>query len=113
MPDPGFARALVDDLTARLRPLEIELAEAWWESNTRSSPAAEQRRIAAELARQALLADTDLFAQIRAARAAADDSGDDDDTLLRRRLDVLHDAFVPHQVSEELRREIVELEASR
>ncbi len=111
MTDPGSARALVDDLTARLRPLEIELAEAWWESNTRSSPAAEQRRIAAELARQALLADADLFAEICAARAAVD-IGDDGDALLRRRLDVLHDAFVPHQVSEELRREIVELETS-
>ena len=68
MPDPGSAGALVDDITARLRPLEIELAEAWWESNTRSSPGAEQRRIAAELARQALFADAELFARIREAR---------------------------------------------
>ena len=111
MPDPGSARALVDDLTARLRPLEIELAEAWWESNTRSSPSAEQRRITAELARQALFADADLFAEIRAARTTLLDA-EGNDPLLRRRLDVIHDAFVPHQVSEELRREIVELETS-
>jgi peptidyl-dipeptidase A len=109
MPDPGSARALVDDLTARLRPLEIELAEAWWESNTRSSAGAEQRRIAAELARQELFADAATFAEIRAARAEAHGDGD---PLLRRHLDILHDAFVPHQVSAELRREIVELEAS-
>src|SRR6187397_1702652 len=110
MPDPGSAGALVDDITAQLRPLEIELAEAWWESNTRSSPEAEQRRIAAELARQALFADSELFSRIREARAAA--TLDGDDPLLRRKLDVLHDAFVPHQVSEALRREIVELETS-
>src|SRR5262245_8941145 len=100
------ARALVDDITARIRPLEIELAESWWEANTRSSPAAEQRRIAAELGRLDLLADAELFGEIRAARAEADDG----DTLVRRQLDLLHDAFLPHQGDAGLRREIVELE---
>jgi peptidyl-dipeptidase A len=112
MPDPESAGALVDDITARLRPLEIELAEAWWESNTRSSADAEQRRIAAELARQALFADAALFARIREARAAAGELDAHDDPLLLRKLDVLHDAFVPHQVSEARRRAIVELETS-
>jgi peptidyl-dipeptidase A len=98
---------LVAELEADLRPLEVELAEAWWESNTASSPSAEERRIAAELGRRELLADPFRFAAVRAARDAVDP---DADPLLRRQLDVLHDGFVPHQVPAELRRAIVELE---
>ena len=107
------AHALVDDLTARIRPLELELADAWWESNTHATPEAEQRRIAAELARQRLFSDADTFAEIRAARAKLADAAADPtaDALVRRHLDILHDAFMPHQVPEQLRREIVELEA--
>ena len=102
---------LVARIEAELRPLEVELAEAWWESNTRSSTAADVRRTAAELARRSYLADADTFAAVRAAR---DDLAGDPaaDRLLRRQLDVLHDAFVPHQVSADLRRAIVELETT-
>jgi len=103
----GSAGDLVADLEARLRPLELELAEAWWQSNTRSSPEADARRTDAELARRELLADPDAFAEIRAVRATADGGADDD---VRRRLDLLHDAFVPNQVPAELRRATVELE---
>ncbi len=98
---------LVADLEAQLRPLELELAEAWWQSNTNSSPEADERRTAAELARREFLADPMRFAAVRAARDAV---SSDDDPLLRRQLDVLHDGFVPHQVPSDLRRAIVELE---
>ena len=102
---------LVARIEAELRPLEVELAEAWWESNTRSSTAADVRRTTAELARRSYLADADTFAAVRAAR---DDLVGDPgaDSLLRRQLDVLYDAFVPHQVSADLRRAIVELETT-
>ena len=99
--------ALVTDLEARLRPLEIELAEAWWESNTKSSPAADERRTAAELARREFLADPLRFAAVRDARDSVSSAAD---PLLRRQLDLLHDGFVPHQVPADLRRAIVELE---
>jgi peptidyl-dipeptidase A len=102
---------LVADIEARLRPLEIELAEAWWESNTKSSPAAYERRTAAELARRAFLADAETFAALRAARDEVA-SQRDAEPLLRRQLDLLHDAFVPHQIPADLRRAIVELETS-
>src|SRR5438477_10101400 len=99
MPDLGSgpAHALVEHLTARLRPLELELAEAWWESNTRSSPGADERRIAAELARREFLADAATFAAVRTARAELE-RAPEADPLLRRQLDLLYDAFVPHQV---------------
>lgn len=99
------ADELVAHLEAQLRPLEIELAEAWWESNTNSSPDAEARRTRAELARRELLADPLLFAELRSARDVAQT-----DPLLDRQLRLLHDAFVPHQVPDDLRRAVVELE---
>ena len=80
-----------------LRPLELELAEAWWESNTQSSPEAEERRIEAELARGALLADADAFAEIRARATSADEA-----TPIRcsaASSTCCYDAFVPQQVS--------------
>ncbi len=98
---------LVADLEAQLRPLELALSEAWWQSNTDSSPEADERRTAAELARREFLADPMRFAAVR---AALDAVSSDDDPLLRRQLDVLHDGFVPHQVPSDLRRAIVELE---
>ena len=61
---------LVAELEAQLRPLELELAEAWWESNTKSSPAADERRTTAELARREFLADP--TALRRGARRARD-----------------------------------------
>ncbi|MET0628283.1 MAG: M2 family metallopeptidase [Acidimicrobiia bacterium] len=99
------AEQLVADLEAELRPLEIELAESWWVSNTDASPEADARRTDAELARREYLSDPDVFAELRAARDLSPG-----DPLLARQLDLLHDAFVPHQVPVELRRAIVELE---
>jgi peptidyl-dipeptidase A len=102
----GSARELVDEIEGRLKPLDLALGEAWWESNTRASDEADQRRIDAELARSALLADPAAFAEINAARATVEA----DDAHTRRRLDILHDAFVPNQIDPDLRRAIVELE---
>jgi peptidyl-dipeptidase A len=106
MPD---ALETIAAIEARLRPLEIELSEAWWQSNTLSSPATEARRTAAELARRSLLADPDAFAAVRAAR---DEARAGTDPVVLRQLDLLHDAFAPNQVPEDLRRDIVELETS-
>jgi peptidyl-dipeptidase A len=100
---------LIAQIETALRPLDVELAEAWWESNTRSSAAADIRRTEAELARRAFLADPEAFAALRTARAGLPD---DADPYLRRQLDLLHDVFVPHQVPADLRRAIVELETT-
>jgi peptidyl-dipeptidase A len=98
---------LVEQLEARIRPLEIELAHAWWDANTEASPEAEQRRTEADLAHRAALADPETFAAIRAAREV-----DGVEPIVRRQLDLLHDAFAPHQVPEDLRRRLVELETA-
>jgi peptidyl-dipeptidase A len=104
----GSATELVAQLEARLQPLELELAQAWWESNTHSSQEADTRRTTAELARRELLADRDAFAEVTAARRM--DGADDG--FVRRRLDLLYDAFVPNQLPADLRRAIVELETN-
>ena len=91
----------VEDVEGRLQPLELELAEAWWQSNTESSQESDGRRIDAELARSVLLADADLFAADPRRGEATDPRAD---PLLRRRLDILYDAFVPQQVAADLRR---------
>jgi len=104
------ARDLVAEVEARLRPLEVALSSAWWDANTHSSPEADRTKADIDLERRALLADPDAFAAIRAARH--DVEGDGADPLLVRQLEVLDDAFTPHQVPEDLRRRLVELETS-
>jgi peptidyl-dipeptidase A len=100
------ADRLIALLEGKLRPLETALAEAWWETSTRASPEAAARRERIELERRELLGDPDAFGAIEAARRQADQF----DPLVVRQLDILHDAFVPHQIDAELRRRIVELE---
>jgi peptidyl-dipeptidase A len=100
------AADLVTELETRLRPVEVALAGAWWETSTHASPEANERRERIELERRALLADADAFAAIRAARAA----GTAADPMVARQLDVLHDAFAPHQVADDLRQRLVALE---
>jgi peptidyl-dipeptidase A len=97
---------LVTTIESRLEPLELELAEAWWTSSTQSSPEADAQRTRTELALREALADERAYAEIRSARDAL--AGTDPTT--RRRLDLLHDAFVPNQTPADLRRAIVELE---
>jgi peptidyl-dipeptidase A len=100
------ADRLVALLEAKLRPLDTALAEAWWDTNTHASPEAAERRERIELERRELLGDPDAFGAIEAARRKADRF----EPLVARQLDVLHDAFAPHQIDAELRRRIVELE---
>ena len=97
----GLARELVD----RLHPVEVELAQAWWAASTHASPDANRRKAELELTRRQLLADREAFAAVRDARARTRDEG-----AVARQLDVLHDAMLPNQVPEELRRRIVDLE---
>jgi peptidyl-dipeptidase A len=104
MSDPA---AVADEIEERLRPLSIAAARAWWDANVRADAETEQRRVEAEVARSDFLADSELFGAIQAAREDVDGEGVD-----ARRLELVHHAFLPNQVPAELRRRIVELEAS-
>src|SRR5260370_20344784 len=99
------AETLVTELTARLRPVELDLGLAWWEASTHASDDANRRKADRDVARRRILADPAAFDAVRAAREAPDADG-----VVRRQLDVLHDAMIPNQIDDEIQQRIVELE---
>jgi len=99
------AEGLARDLVGRLRPVEVELARAWWTASTHASADANRRKADLELSRRRLLADHDAFTSVQVAQTdGATGRG------VARQLDLLHDAMLPNQVPEELARQLVELE---
>jgi peptidyl-dipeptidase A len=103
MPD---ARSVVEEVEGRLAPLLKEASLAWWDSQVEATEENAERRQRADLAWSNALADREQFAAVEAARR--DGAGGD----LRRRLDLLHDETLRHQVPDTLRERIVELETS-
>jgi len=101
---PADLVASCDEL---LRPLEIATNRAWWDVNVDASDDTEKRRVETELARSDALADPDLFAAVRAASASAPS-----DPLVARSLARLEAELTPHQVEPDLRRRMVDLQAS-
>ncbi len=103
-PGVGTLEQTLEVIEARLRPLEVDLAWAWWDASTHASPEADRRRAELDLARREVLADPAAFEVVREARAR------DVDPLVQRRVELLHDAMAPQQVPSDLRRRIVDLE---
>ena len=102
-----MAASIADEVEQRLRPLATAVNVAWWDSSVEATDDNEQRRVAAQIAYSDALADTDVFAAVESARHDGVT-----DQLERRRLDVLRDLMLRHQVEGGLRARIVELEAS-
>ena len=100
------AREIVEEAEARLAPLSVDTNLAWWNSQVEATEENAARRERAEIAWSAALADRDHFAAVRAAR----ENGASGDVL--RRLDLLHDGMLRHQLPDALRERIVELETS-
>ena len=100
------AERIVEDAEARLDPLAVETSLAWWNSQVEATDENAERRARAELAWSDALADRELFSAVTTAR----ENGADGD--VRRRLDLLHDLMLRHQVPADLRERIVQLEAS-
>src|ERR1700675_4242542 len=57
------ATDLVADIEGRLRPCEVDLARAWRDASTKSSPEADRLRAEAALARRSVLADSAVFTE--------------------------------------------------
>jgi peptidyl-dipeptidase A len=100
------ARLIVEEAEARLAPLSEEANLAWWASQVEATEENAARRERAEIAWSDALADRELFAAVDQARR--DGAGGD----VRRRLDLLHDDMLRHQIPDGLRSRIVELETS-
>jgi peptidyl-dipeptidase A len=100
------AASLVETAEENLGPIAHSRNVAWWDANVDANAENERRRADAELAYSNALADREVYAAIESARTSATNG------LVRRRLDLLRDLMLPHQVSTGLRERIVELEAS-
>ena len=99
------ALAILDEAEARLAPLSVATNLAWWDSQVAATEENAERRTQAELVWSGALADRELFARVLAARSGADGEAG-------RQLDLLHDLMLTHQLPDELRARIVELESS-
>ena len=105
-PAEEFVR-LRDRYVERLRPLEIEAGQAWWEASTTGSEAAYARREQADNSMARMHADAATFARLKALRR----SGALADPILRRELEVMYRTFLPYQADPELTRRIIAREA--
>ena len=97
---------LVREVEDAIAPLSEARNLAWWDVNVEANEENERRRAETELAYSNLLADAGLFESIANAREAGANG------TVGRRLDLLHDLMLPHQVPASLRERIVELEAA-
>jgi peptidyl-dipeptidase A len=100
------ALAILAAAEARLAPLSRASNLAWWESQVSATEENAARRAAAELAVSDALSDRELFAAVDAARAAGSDGE------VGRQLVLLRNLMLTHQLPDELRARIVELESS-
>ncbi len=64
------ARAFVDSFTKRIRPLEIAAGRAWWEANMTGKKEAYKAKEEAQNQLDAVLADKQQFADVKAIKAA-------------------------------------------
>jgi peptidyl-dipeptidase A len=108
---PGTAggnghEVLVGEAEEVLAPVSVERNVAWWNVNADANEENERRCAETELSYSNALADPELYGAISSARRNGVNG------LVRRRLDLLHDLMLPHQVPASLRERIVELEAS-
>jgi peptidyl-dipeptidase A len=102
----GDAAAILAEAEQRLAPRALASNVAWWDSQVEATEENAARRTEAELALSDALADRALFEAVGSAREAGR-NGD-----VRRQLDLLHDAMLKHQLPDDLRARIVELESS-
>jgi peptidyl-dipeptidase A len=100
------ALAILDEAEARLAPLSCASNLAWWDSQVVATEENAEKRTRAELAWSDALADRELFAAVGAVR------GSGANTDVGRRLDLLHHLMLTHQLPDDLRARIVELESS-
>src|SRR5512138_3734785 len=100
------ALGIAQEAEARLAPLAAAANLGWWNSQVEATEENAERRARAELAWSDALADRALFSAVEDARR----NGASAQT--RRRLDLLHNAMLRHQVGDGLRSRIVELETS-
>jgi len=100
----GEARAILDEAEARLAPLTLASNIAWWDSQVEATEENAERRERAELELSDALSDRELFGRVQKSRDTAVD-GD-----RSREIDLLSNLMITHQIPDDIRSRIVELE---
>jgi peptidyl-dipeptidase A len=102
----GRARKFLDAHTAKLRPLEIVAAKAWWDANTTGKAEDFKKKEEAQNRIDEALADPDTFKQVKFLK---DHDKDIDDKILARCIDVLYLTYLEKQVDTKLLKEMTAL----
>ena len=95
------AAAFVAAHEKAIRPLEIAAAQAWWTANITGSDADYKAKEEAQNAIDKALSDRDVFAELKALKAAKD-KGELADKILAREIDVLYLQYLEKQVDPKL-----------
>ncbi len=98
---------LVTTLQDRLRDLEVEFHEAYWDSQVEATPERDARREELELELRRVKGDTDALDAVNAAL-----SEEIHDAVLRRQLEVLRLSFTANQMDDATREEVVALSSA-
>ena len=101
----GRARKFLDAHTAKLRPLEIAAARAWWDANISGKDEDFKKKAEAQNRVDAALADADAFKEVKNLR---DQKKDIDDKVLARAIDVLYLSYLEKQLDTDLLKKMVE-----
>src|SRR5258705_13362043 len=80
------ARDFIDAFTQKIRPLDITANRAWWDANITGKKEAFKAKEDAQNKVDALLADKEQFAQLKAIK----DQGGIDDPVTKRAIDVIY-----------------------
>ena len=96
--ETAAAKKFLDDFTGKLRPVEIEANRAWWDANITGKDEDFDRKEKAQNKLDALLADKETFAQIKAIKT----KGGIDDKIVKRAIDVVYLTVLEKQVDKAL-----------
>jgi peptidyl-dipeptidase A len=99
------ARDFLDAFTKKIRPLDVTVNRAWWEANITGKKEAFKAKEEAQNKVDALLADKEQFAQLKAIK----DEGGIDDPVTKRAIDVVYLMCLEKQVDTKLLQEMNKL----
>jgi len=100
------AQKFIASHVAKVRPLEIAMGLAWWTANTSGNDVDFQKKEQAQNAIDAVLANRETYAEVKALKTALD-AGQIDDKLVARSIQLLYMQYMEKQVDPELLKKIV------
>jgi peptidyl-dipeptidase A len=96
------ARKFLKAHTAKVRPLEVAAARAWWDASISGKKEDFQKKTEAQNKLDAALSDKQAFKEVKAIK----DAGGIDDKVIARAIDVIYLAYLEKQLDAELLKEM-------